>query len=357
MNTIKITFEQAIASLNDANPFQTMATFVFADDRPNGNNQVLPFTEFEQVARTAIGMPVKMRFTGFGVTEHKGSVPIGVIQSMEIKTISDDYHQLVATAALWNGEYPEEVAWLKARHLEGTAPGISYEINHEAQEVVGNVKYIKGAYTGAAAFVKTPAYGTRTSLLALASLEKDELKDGIIALAKQLTDDTKGGNRMDEKELEALKAENITLKSEASSKQATIEELTSKLGEYETIVKTKDEEIGSLRSAAILESRVRKYTDAGFALDKEEEKAAKKKAVLASFSDEQFDDYLSELSSLKATTKAPDMGAGAAASVPALQAMASLSGIPVPRVEAPVDTDITSLKQGLRTLARPNSIE
>lgn len=345
--------------MTKVNPYQTLATFIFADDLPNGNNQGLPFEKFEAVARTSVGMPVKIRFIDSfikeDVGEHENSIPIGVIQGMEIVTIDDNHHQLVATAALWNDEFPREIAWLQDKFDKGEAPGVSYEINYEKDTEIDNVKWIDGdLYTGAATFVKTPAYGSRTALLALASeaTNSNDLDAGILALAQKITD-TKGGNRMDEKELEALKEEVTTLRAEASTKQSTIDELTSLKTQLEDSLKAKDEEIESLKSAAVLDTRVRKYTEAGFSLDKDEEKANKKKAVLASYTDEQFEDYLQELVALKpkADTSTPNAAA-------TLQAMASLnSGVAVPRVDLPADETLTTLKQGLRGLARPNSID
>jgi len=358
VSTIKITLERAIASMTKVNPYQTLATFIFADDHPNGNNVGLPFEKFEKVAATAVGMPVKIRFIDSfiheDIGEHEGSIPIGVIQGMEIVTISDDHHQLVATAALWNDEFPREIAWLQSKFEAGEAPGVSYEINYEKDAEAGGVKWIDGdMYTGAATFVKTPAYGSRTALLALASQVSngEELETGILALAQHIND-SKGGNRMDEKEIEALKVELTNLKAEASSKQSEIEELSSKLTELETALQTKDEEISGLKNAALLDSRVRKYTEAGFSLDKDEEKANKKRAILASFNDDQFEDYITELSALKPKTETHQ------STSPAMQALASLnSGVVVPKMEFPEETNLSTLKQGLRGLARPNSID
>ena len=345
--------------MEKVNPYQTLATFIFADDLPNGNNQGLPFEKFETIARTSVGMPVKIRFIDSFVREdigdHENSIPIGVIQGMEIVTISDNHHQLVATAALWNEEFPREVAWLQDKFDKGEAPGVSYEINYERDREVDNVRWIDGdAYTGAATFVKTPAYGSRTALLALASEASHggDLEAGITALAQKIYD-TKGGNQMEEKELEDLKEQVTNLKAEASSKQSAIEELTAAKTQLEDALKAKDEEIESLKSAAVLDTRVRKYTEAGFSLDKDEEKALRKKNVIASYTDEQFEDYLQELVALK-----PKQDTSTPSAASTLQAMASLnSGVVFPRVDVPAEETVTSLKQGLRGLARPNSID
>jgi hypothetical protein len=306
-------------------------------------------------------MPVKMKFIGYGsifgdkkgmVGEHEGSVPIGVIQNMEVVTIADDYHQLVATATLWNDEYPEEIAWLRKAFAEGKAPGISYEINYRDFDRAGDVQWLKDTHTGAATFVKTPAYGARTALLALASSEKSELEKGIIAIAEQLTLGTKGGNRMDEKELEALKAEKEAFKAEAATKQSQIDELSTKLAESTTQAESLKAEIDSLKQAALVDSRLRAYTEAGFTLEAEAEKADKKKAIFASLSDEQWGEYLGDLVSAKAAANAQPPANPAAAAL----ALASANSR-IPKLEVATDTDYTSLRQGLRSLARPHSTE
>lgn len=361
----RMIFEKSIAEIIDSNPFQTLAKFVFADDKPNQNNQGLPFSEFERVAKSAVGMPVKMRFIGLAksnldgkpkgkVGNHEGSIPIGVIQSMDIVTVSEDYHQLVATAALWNDEYPDEIAWLKSAFADGKAPGISYEINYRDFEKQDNIQWIKETYTGAATFVETPAYGTRTALLALASADKSELEKGIIAIAEQLTLGTKGGNRMDEKELEALKNELSTHKAEAASKQNQIDELSTQLAESKAQAESLAAEINSLKQAALVDSRLRAYTEAGFTLEAEAEKADKKKSIFASLSDEQWTEYLGDLVAAKAAATPPP--AKIETPPAGFTAMASASSR-IPKMEPAADTDYTSLRQGLRSLARPHSTE
>lgn len=354
-------FERALASLNQINPHQTIATFIFADDKPNANRQGLPFSEFPNIVASSVGMPIKMRFTGFGTGDHDGSIPIGVITSMETVTVSDDYHQLVAKAALWNDEFPEEVEWLKKAFAEGKAPGISYEINYASATEADGVSWLKDSFTGAATFVKHPAHGTRTALLALASIQdKTEVEKGIIALAEELTKPKKiikGGNQMDEKELEALKQEHATFKAEAASKQSEIETLMAQLAEKDSTNSTLTAELDSLKRNTLIETRVRKYTDLGLKLDDDAEKADKKKALIASFTDEQFDDYVTELSTIQ-TSAAAAIAAATPAPAAGLTAMASLANKGVPKLELPAEeTNYQTLRQGMRNLARPNTLE
>jgi hypothetical protein len=347
---LKLDYEVSIAELIEFNPHKVMATFILADDKPNDNNQGIPFSEFEKIAKSAIGMPVKMRFTGMGVANHEGSIPIGSIQEVEINTVSDDYHQLIAKAALWVGEYPEEVKWLRQAFANGKAPGISYEMNYKAYDEVDNIQWIKDTFTGAATFVKTPAYGARTALIALASTAyESELERDIIALAEQLItkNNSKGGNRMDEKELEALKAERDTFKADAATKQSEIEALTGTLGEKDKELEALRTENEGLKKSALVDARLRQYTEAGFSLEAEAEKAEKRKNRFATLSDEEWADYLADLVALKPVAPAQSGGV----------ASASLKTPAMPKPEVPITTDIQTLRQGLRGLSRPNQID
>ena len=345
---MKLIWEKAIAEFTSTNPHQTMATFIFADDKPNLNKQGLPFSEFENIRKSAIGMPVKMKFTGYGASDHEGSLPIGVIADMEIVTLAEDHHQLIAKAALWNDEFPEEVAWLKKAFAEGKAPGISYEVNYEDFNVQDSVKWLSNTFTGAATFVRVPAYGTRTALLSLASIQNNtELEAGLIKLVEQLEKpkpNKKGGNQMDE--LEQVTKERDNFKAEAASKQDEITNLQTALTEKDSTISTLQGEIDQMKAAAVIDARVRRYAEAGFNLDTDAEKANIKKTLFASFDDAQWEAYLEDLLALKATIPAP--------ATPHSLALASLRTNKVPRLEVEAETSYQSLKAGLKELARPN---
>lgn len=170
-------FESALAELveipnpdSDKNPFLTVARFVFADDKGNKNNQGIEYEDFPQVAASAIDMPVKINYSrSSGVQNHANSIPIGHIKSMEIDEASK---KLVATAMLYADEFPEEVSFLKESFAEDNAPGISWELAYRDSVVKNGVNWLKDVVTKAATFVRNPAYGSRTSLLALAASEE-----------------------------------------------------------------------------------------------------------------------------------------------------------------------------------------
>lgn len=347
-------FRQAESSeLVQENPLQTIIKFVFADDQQDGNKRVLPYTEFSNVIRSAIGMPVKMRFDGFGVGDHKGAIPIGAITQMEEVTINDNHHQLIAYATLWKDEYPEEVTWLTDKHKEGKAPGFSYELVYRDADWEGGIEKIKNVLTGAAALVKVPAFGKRTPLLALASLM--ETPEGTEEVKKLLAEifEIEGGNSMDEKELEALKAKAElveTLKADAASKDQVIADLQAQLTAKDTEITTANDKIASMERDNLLNDRVKRYTDAGFALEAEAEKADKRKNRFVSMSEDEFADYLDDL----VATKPAPASEGQSATASLKSALGSRESLP--RLE-PSATDTSTLRAQMKSLARPNSVE
>lgn len=334
----------------DGHPFITKAKFILADDKPNANGQAIRVEEFPGIIASAIGMPVKMNFNGVGVANHGGSVPIGHIQEIQHVQAENGTNQLVATAMLWNDEYPEEVDFLKTSFAEGKAPGISYEMGYKDSDTIDGVQWLKKVITLAATFVKDPAYGSRTHLLALASLDDKERNEEIIALADKIKLDSepiiitdKGGNLMEEELAQA--------RAEAASKQAEIEALMTQLEEANANTASLQSELDSIKAAAIIDGRVRQYADAGFALEADAEKADKKKTFFASLNDEQWEEYLAELVAVKGAIPAAPVTTPSPAELKLAEASINNA---IPRLE--LDESQTNLKDAMRAIARPYSI-
>jgi hypothetical protein len=351
-------FREAIAEIVSTNPLQTTITFVLADNKPDGNNRVLDRAEFPNVIRSALGMPVKMKFNGFDVENHEGAIPLGAITGVEEKEVAPDHYQLVATAMLWPDEYPEEVKWLKDKYAQGKAPGISYELVYSDAEHEGGLEKIKNVLTAAAAFVKVPAFGKRTPLLALASLmETPEGEQEVNKLLAQIFK-VEGGNSMDEKELEALKAkaelaEKIPqLEADAASKDQAIADLQAQLTAKDGELTTANDTIASMQRDSLLNARVAKYTEAGFNLEAEAEKADKRKNYFLSLDDDQFDTYINDLIAAKPAPAAPTGVATAS-----LKKALSGQGDPLPKLDPQSGTTTDTLRAQLRGIARPNSVE
>lgn len=355
--------KEAQSELVTSNPLQTTITFVFADNKPNGNKQVLERSEFPNVIRTAIGMPIKMKLAAkagwksdeLDIENHEGSIPLGAITSIEEREVGPDHYQLVATATLWPDEYPEEVAWLRTKYKEGKAPGISYELVYSDAEHVDGLEKLKNVLTAAATFVKVPAFGKRTPLLALASLmENPEDVEEVKKLLAQIFE-VEGGNSMDEKELEALKAKAALvegLQAEAASKDQVIADLQTQLTAKDEEIKAANDKVVSMERDNLLNDRVKRYTEAGFTLEAEAEKADKRKNRFASMSEEEFTDYLDDLVATKPAPEAPEAGLATASLKRALSGQE-----PLPRLD-PQSSDTTqTLRAQMRSLARPNSVE
>lgn len=362
MKTKKLNFSAQAAEILEVsgNPLVTVAKFIFTDDLPNENSQGIPFEEFGTLAESAIGMPVKINFMDdyfeAGSTNHPGAYPIGHISRTSIEDLGNGSHRLVGFANIWNAEFPQEVKWLKEKMADaeagkGEAPGLSWEVKYQQGIVKDGIEWLKGVVAQAATFVKFPAYGTRTSLLALASIQepennKEEVSQVLMSLAEQLVPKEqpkeKGGNQMTEEEAKQLKES-----AEASQKE--VERLTTLLAEKEGEVTTLTEQVASLQKAALIDTRVKKYTELVGALPEEAAQAETKKELFVSFSEAQFDAWIDELVAVK---KAATPAAPANAAAAARQAMASLQ---VPRLN-PSESPQTNLRAELKGLARPNSV-
>jgi hypothetical protein len=320
-------------------PLLTYARFIFADDRPNGNKQGVPYEEFASLAQSAINMPIKARFLSKTVAGHGGAVPIGHIVNVSEETTEDGTHRLIADAVLYADEFPNEVNFLKEAHASGNAPGISWELRYADEEKKDGVSWLKGIVARAATFVKIPAYGSRTALLALASAEEltdDELSRELTALASEISPvgDKGGTNKVDEKELLA-KIEKLELQLvEANTAKAKAD---TELHTAQAELQAKAEVIQEYEKAQIVDTRTKKVAEAGLTIEKDADKLAAKQQFWASLSEEAFAEYLGDLVAAKAA--ATPLRSAAASQAPQLP---KLNG----SHEGPVN--ITELRNRLR---------
>lgn len=175
--TLESSFEfltnEAIASIG-LNPFFRWAKFVLTDDDVNLNNQKVPQEEFDNIISTGIYTPIKMDFgrisEGHKTAERK---PIGVITHIK-KDVLDGRNVLVALAALWKKERPDDVDLLKEMVDSGEPPKVSWEISYHDSEFDGKAEILKGTILTGVAIVANPAYADRTRFLAVAELEETE---------------------------------------------------------------------------------------------------------------------------------------------------------------------------------------
>jgi len=343
----------ATSEILNPNPYLKYIKFIFADDKPNLNNQAIPYEEFANLRESAIGMPIKMRFLGKkgGAGNHSGSIPIGHIQGVAEATLEDGTHQLIAEGAIYADEYPEIVEYLEEAFAENDAPGISWEIAYKESIIEKGIQILKGVIARAATFVKHPAYGRRTALLALASdasLTEEEMEQQVVSLFSKEPEEIQGGtNNVD---LEQAIAEIEKLRAELADKATEIETLSqtaNRVEGLETTVAELTTKITQFETAVLVEDRTRKAVEAGIVLDTDAEKLAAKQGLWAAMSEELFESYVSDI-------------AAVAKKAPVVKESASARPFTLPKIS--VDTSAggvttVGLKERMRGLSRPEDAE
>lgn len=311
MKSTSFTSQILYAESDFKHPLLAVVKFIFADDKPNGNNQGIRHEDFPEIIRSAIDTPIKMRYLGeAGAGGHTGAITIGHIRSMSEREAEDGSHQLIAEGVLYAQENSQEVEWLRKAFANkddpnSPPPGASWEIRYQDEEKEGPISWLKGVVTRAATFVRNPAYGTRTALLALASDENvsdEDFNKELLAIANETSpkNTNKGGsNKVEEelkKELEAQKAEVARLTSANAELTTKVEDLTKQNEE-------KDKQIAESNKAKLIAERVAKVEEAGLKLDTDPEKLARKQEFLASLDETAFAEYLTDLKAM--APKAP----------------------------------------------------
>lgn len=333
---MKYALFEAHASLVEdfEHPSLTRVKFILADDKPNVNGQGIEYEDFPDLAKTAINMPIKMRFVKKGAKAgaqgHAGSINLGHITNVNENVTADGTHQLLADGVLYTDEYPAEIDFLKTSFASGTAPGLSWEIGYEKSVIKNGINWLKGILTRAATFVRDPAYGKRTALLALASqnLTEEEFNEGLIALASEFGPSTEpeGGNKVTEEETKKLK-------DDLEAAKAAEKDATDKLATAEATILSQGEVIAGYKKAALVAERTQKLTEAGFPLSSEAAELEKKQEFLAKLPEDTFIEYLADLTAMKkAAPAAPRKDAAAAAGAinfprPSVDVMPSVEGL------------------------------
>lgn len=232
------------------NPYVTWAKFILTDDEPNGNKVRIPKEEFSNLIDSGLYMPIKMTLGEVG--GHKASIPIGVITHLQ-----ENKNRIEGLAALWNSERPEDIGLLKEMYDNDEKLNISWEVAYSAtsdSEKYEGVTDLLETVLKAATLVQTPAYEGRTTILALAEMEKkdmDELKERVEELEKSLAE---------------LQDEKQELLEKLDGQKATVEELTSQISnmeDYEDLKAFKDEIEAEKERKERLVSIKEKFEEAG----------------------------------------------------------------------------------------------
>ena len=289
---------EAMASVS-LNPNVAWLKMVITDDKPNANGMRIPKEEFANVLKTAVYMPMKMA-VGEISEGHDETYPIGSIAHLVEK---DDH--VVALAALWTKERPEDIKFLKGRHDNGQSIDVSWELNYDveaSQKDKKGVLELKNVEMNAVTIVGLPSYMGRTPVTAIASKEDhqgdnetmetinredhDKIVKGLDEEINVLKDELKAATA----ELEELRP----MKEELAGLQAEVEELKPK---YEALAtfkaetdaeKEKEEKLVSIRS---------KFAEAG--LEATDEYFAEREEKFLEMDDEQVAFFIQELIAFK----------------------------------------------------------
>jgi hypothetical protein len=166
--TQKITVNGYIRAVADQNhPLQTKLSLILTDFLPNGNKQGIPQTEKQNIIQSALHMPLKINFDGNAYSGHSGAIPVGPIVS--VYEGKDNGRDVIAgDAVIWNEVYDDIAEHLKVAFSEGI--GTSWEIFYDNSEIDsdGN-EWLHGCVFAGTCVVQVPAYGpNRTRVLAIA---------------------------------------------------------------------------------------------------------------------------------------------------------------------------------------------
>jgi hypothetical protein len=308
--------DDAFASLT-LNPTLRWMKFILTDDMPNDNKMRVPQTEFDNLIKTGVHMPIKMA-EGQISQGHADTLPIGVITNL--KKVQN---RIEGLAALWSKERPEDVEFVVNEFKEGRTPQISWELPHTSKVTDENgITDLQGTCLRAATLVGLPAYAGRTPVLAMAS--KDT--------ANTSMEET---NKM---ELETLKTQ--------------LEEAKSKITELETLIEA------SNQAKASVETELTELKEFKAQVVAEQEKAEKLAALKVKFSeagiqrdDEYFVTNCDTLLALEESALSFMVQELAAFSkTPPQTIEAGATEIPnVPNLDTPVDPkNVKTLAQALR---------
>lgn len=162
-------FGVAVAS-EVANPAVTYVKFTLTDNKRNANRQRIPDSEFQNLVRTGIFMPIKMA-EGEISPGHKFTKPLGVMTHLKEVVNEFGNKAIIALAALWSEERPEDIQLLKTRFAEKKPIDVSWEVLYSDAEY--NPEFdstdLLGTVLKAATIVGNPAYQGRTQFLSVAA--------------------------------------------------------------------------------------------------------------------------------------------------------------------------------------------
>jgi hypothetical protein len=170
------------------NPAVTWAKFVLTDSLPNKNKQRVPESEFQNLIKSGIYMPIKMA-RGKINDGHGSADPLGVITNLTVEG-----NAIVGLAALWSEERRDDIKLLKERSKNKQPTNLSWEIIYTDSRIDENgVEELLGTSLKASTIVGMPAYGGRTPILAIAAKGSPAYLDELPDSAFLFTEDSGEG--------------------------------------------------------------------------------------------------------------------------------------------------------------------
>ncbi len=304
---------EAVASIS-LNPNVTWLKMVITDDKPNANNMRIPKEEFASVMNTAVYMPLKMA-TGEISEGHDDTLPIG-----SIAHLTDEGDHVVALAALWNRERPEDIKFLKERYESGKNIDVSWELNYDVTASVEDddgILELKNVEMNAVTIVSLPSYMGRTGVTALASKEDEGESEAMDTIKREDHDKIVKTFEDKAKEFETKLSEASTrieeleaASVELTSAKAELDELKPKYGELETFkaeadaAKEREEKLVSIRA---------KFAEAG--IEVTDEYMEEREETLLGMEEVSLDFFIQELVSFKTKEDDGTEDDGATASI------------------------------------------
>lgn len=255
------------------NPSFQWAKIIVTDDQPNANKVRIPLDEFDNLIKSGIFSPIKMaeKKISDGHDEAFGRA-IGTISQL-----TKEGNKIIALAALWKKERPEEIQLLKEMYMEGNPPNVSWEIGYADSSLEEDVEVLKGTILNGLTVVGMPAYKGRTPFVAMSSKQDKE--------------------EFSVEELELLKQKVLELEQKLSEAQKKLEdkdaEFNQSLAELETLRTYKAEKEKKAEEEKKLETIRNKFVEAK--IEKDDEYFSTNREKLLALSDEALDFMVQEL--------------------------------------------------------------
>jgi hypothetical protein len=269
----EIVEDEALASVGN-NPTFRWCKFVLTDDLPNLNKNRIPESEFDNLIRTGLYAPIKMAATEIR-DGHDKSIPLGTITSLK-----KEGNTVKGLAALWSLERSEDVDLVKKAYDSGKPLNLSWEILYKGtEEEPDGVTALKDTVLRATTLVGLPAYGGRTPILQVASVDEHVENEN-------LTEENTEGDL----ELEELKQEHETLLAkyaELETNYTTLSTEKEELLQYKKNIEDKEAEV------AKFEAIKQKFVEAG--LTREETYFVENKERLLAMAEDALDFMLQDL--------------------------------------------------------------